>query len=151
MPGSNVIIEPQGQPLFSKEERPIDPRFIVANWSVAYGRFPPDPTTITTELDGAAIPLTPITTAYPKGCNNLLYNITLSLKLHNLQLSPKTLTLRGFFVRCIAFDARLRIVVFGLGSATRSARTGRSSAHKSCTWAENGCSPPQRARVIICA
>jgi hypothetical protein len=39
------------------------------------------------------------------------------------------------------FNARVRIAVFGFGSATRSARIGRSSAHKSCTWAENGCSP----------
>jgi hypothetical protein len=47
-----------------------------------------------------------------------------------LQLFPKTLTLRVFFARCLAFDARLRISVFGFGSATRSARNGRSSAHK---------------------
>jgi hypothetical protein len=83
-PGSSVTVEPQGQPLFSKEERRIDPRCIGLSRFVVYGRFPPDPSTITAELDGAAIPLTPITAANPTGCNNLLYDITLVPTLHKL-------------------------------------------------------------------
>jgi hypothetical protein len=42
-------------------------------------------------------------------------------------------------------------VRLGCMTATRSTRTGRSFAHKTHAWAENGCSPPQRAQAIICA
>ncbi|KAJ7703753.1 hypothetical protein B0H16DRAFT_1902242 [Mycena metata] len=59
-PGSSVSFEPQG-----------------VAWFVLYGLFPSDPTTITAELAGVALPLTPIDTANSTGCGNLLYNITL--------------------------------------------------------------------------
>ncbi|KAJ6479724.1 hypothetical protein C8R45DRAFT_355856 [Mycena sanguinolenta] len=59
-PGSSITVEPQG-----------------VVWFVLYGLFPSDPTTITAELDGQTLPLTPIATTDSTGCNNLLYNITL--------------------------------------------------------------------------
>ncbi|KAJ7258605.1 hypothetical protein C8J57DRAFT_1515904 [Mycena rebaudengoi] len=68
---------------------------------VIFGRFPPDPTTITAALDGAPISLTPITTANPTGCNNLLYTFTVSTTSHKLTLTLAGSPSNNNFLACV--------------------------------------------------
>ncbi|KAJ7235223.1 hypothetical protein C8J57DRAFT_1479630 [Mycena rebaudengoi] len=109
-PGSSVTFEPQDVISFA-----------------LHGHFPPDPNTISAELDGVTIALAPLTTANTADCNDVLYNFALSPTLHNLTFTFTGPASNNNFFALHAAAARPSTTAAVTSSTTADA-TGASSA-----------------------
>ncbi|KAJ6527398.1 hypothetical protein B0H19DRAFT_1083949 [Mycena capillaripes] len=110
-PGSSVTFEPQGVTSFA-----------------LHGHFPPDPTTISAELDGVKIALAPLTTANTADCNEVLYNIALPPTLHNLTFTFTGPASNNNFFALHAAAARPSTTTTVTSSTTANATSASSAS-----------------------